>query len=279
MNHLTKGTCALALAAVLAAPGAFAVPVPVDLSGWTANGGSSSWNVQPGNDSVLQTVNGAPTIFFDPATTSTQGTELSGTIQVTTSGDNDFIGFALGYDAGEIFDANADYYLIDWKQGDQSGWDQGLSISHVENGTNGNTTGTGGSFWQHPDDEVTQIASATNLGATGWSDNTEYAFDLLFTSQLIKVWVDDVLELDVTAADFGLGSFDDGSFGFYNYSQANVLYAGITESDFCVEFPDDPDCQNGTDPDPDPVPEPGTLALLALALAGLALSRRRRSTQ
>ncbi len=46
----------------------------VDLSGWTAEGGSSSWNVQAGNDAVLQGTNGDPTVFFDNSVVSTQGT-------------------------------------------------------------------------------------------------------------------------------------------------------------------------------------------------------------
>ena len=81
--------------------------LPVDLSGWTAQGGYSTWTVQAGNDTVLQTVNGAPTVFFDPTSTGAQGTALSGNIEVTHSSDDDFIGFVLGYDSGELTSGGA----------------------------------------------------------------------------------------------------------------------------------------------------------------------------
>ena len=62
-----------------------------------------------------------------------------------------------------------------------------------------------------------------------------------------------MLELSVA------GSFSDGSFGFYNYSQANVRYAGITEEVI-----------------PPTIPLPATLPLLAGAIAGVIGLRRRR---
>lgn len=64
---------AAALATVaISGPGAAA---PVDLSGWTAQGGGT-WVLQPGNNSVLQTQNGNPTVFFGPG--NAQGNQLSG---------------------------------------------------------------------------------------------------------------------------------------------------------------------------------------------------------
>ena len=207
--------------------------IPVDLSNWTAEGGSSSWNVQAGNDTVLQTVNGAPTIFFDPTTTSTQGTALSGTISVN-DGDDDFIGFVLGYNSGEVFSSSADYYLVDWKKGDQAGWTQGMGISHITDGSSGNNTGTGGSFWQHTPGQVDLITRATGgLGNTGWTNATQYLFNIVFTSTQIAVSVNGTEQINITPADVtGVSSFGDGSFGFYNYSQPRVLYAGITQAGF-----------------------------------------------
>lgn len=249
---------------------------PVDLSTWSAEGGSSSWNVQSGNDSVLQTRNGSPTVFFDPGVTSSQGKALSGKIKVTTTGDDDFIGFVLGYNSSEIFSNTADFFLIDWKQLDQAGWGKGLSISHVTNGSSGNTTSTSGSYWKHTDGQVSLISRAANLGNTGWVDNTSYLFDLVFTDTLIQVLVNDTMELSITPDDVdGLSAFSDGAFGFYNYSQANVLYSAITETD-CSLTPNDPACgsSGGGEPPAVSVPEPGTLALLSLGLLGGGIFRK-----
>ena len=92
-------------ASLLLSANAFAVPISVDLSSWGAetlagggvSGGGSNWVVQAGNDAVLQTVNGNASIFFE-ASANAQGTALAGKIRVTTTSDDDFIGFVLGYE-------------------------------------------------------------------------------------------------------------------------------------------------------------------------------------
>ena len=223
----------------------------VDLSGWKANGAQGNWVVQTGNDAVLQTVNSSQSTFFHNDTNS-QGQTLSGEITVQTTSDNDFMGFVLGYNEGDFANANADYILIDWKQANQGSGAEGLAISRVTGALN-----TGSHFtdaWSHTG-VVEELARATNLGSTGWNNNETYSFDLIFTASLIQVFVNDVKELSIS------GTFNNGSFGFYNLSQQNVLYAGIEES----AVPQ--------------VPLPAALFMFAPALLGfMGLRRKKKAT-
>ena len=68
---------------------------------------------------------------------------------------------------------------------------------------------------------VTELQRGRTLGNIGWKDNTNYIFRITFTPTLVEVYINDVKELNIT------GDFSDGSYGFYNYSQGNVLYSAI----------------------------------------------------
>ena len=223
----------------------------VDLSSWTAEG-AGSWTLQSGNDTVYQSTNGDPTVFFSGI--DSQGLSLSGEITVRTTSDDDFIGFVLGYNAGDINNSNADYLLIDWKQSNQQWFggtaNAGLAISRVTGAIDLPT------FWQHESTSGFQeLQRGPTLGSTGWNDNTTYSIDLVFTSSMVQVFVDEELELSVS------GNFANGSFGFYNYSQSDVLYAGITE-----DIASAPTNVNG----------PTSLGIFALSSLGLLGFRRRR---
>lgn len=204
-----------------------------DLNTWTAEGGGASWNVIDGGQSVLQTINGDPTIFFDSSAASSQNIVLSGKIKVTTSDDNDAVGFVIGYKAGDIAPSATevtDFFLIDWRQVDQDNGLAGLAISHVSK-----VSKWWPNFWSHADG-VTEIQRGqVNLARAGWQDAVEYTFSIHFTTSLITVEVGGVEELRITPADVAAigvnGSFSDGAFGFYNMSQSHVLYSAVTTTD------------------------------------------------
>ena len=230
----------------------YSYAAPVDLSTWAEDGGGT-WTRALDNNSVFQSVNtSSPAVFYN--NTNSQGLALSGQITVETGGDNDFIGFVLGYNAGDAANTSANYLLIDWKQTDQglSGGifgTAGLAISEVNGDFDFDE------FWDHSG-AVNELQRGANLGTTGWADNTTYDFDLIFNATNVQVKVDGVTELNIS------GSFANGSFGFYNLSQASVRYAGIQQ----VVAPPPP--TNG-------IPAPGALLLMGIGLLSLRVTRRK----
>lgn len=243
---------ALALSAAAAAllTATAATAAPTDLSAWTQEG-SGNWVRAPGNNAVTQTQNVNPGVYYSDF--DSIGRSLSGTVRVNVTGDNDFIGFVVGFRPGDMTSAS-DFLLIDWKQGNQSSFgclgEAGIAVSRVTTGLAGNR-----GAWCHDSDGVTELTRGLTLGATGWVDLTTYTFDLEYTATNLKVFVNSTLEVDLN------GTFSDGRFGFYNYSQANVTYAGISDAIL----------------PPTAVPEPSTWAMMILGFgAAGSLIRRRR---
>ncbi len=271
MQRIMKQSALGLLASALALP---ALSAPIDLNDWSAESYDSvsgfpdgDWAVSGDGSSVLQQNNGQPTLFYSDF--DAFGTEVTGRIKVNTSGDDDFIGFVLGYQPGDNTSTSADYLLVDWKGNSQffnfGGGSTspggvapaGLAASRVTGLPDADE------FWQHDNlsgtpetSALEELARGTTLGNTGWTAGTEYEFSFDFGPNNLDVYVDSSLEMSIN------GSFANGRIGFYNFSQAQVNYSA-----FEVEqgsFPDDPVS----------VPEPAGLALLFGGL--MALWGRRR---
>ena len=241
-----------AAAAALTAGAAHAAPT--NLSTWTLEG-DGNWVVAADQNSVTQTQNVNPGVYYSDF--NSIGRSLSGTIKVNTTGDDDFIGFVVGFNPGDMTDGASDFLLIDWKQGTQGSFgcnaDAGLAVSRVSTGLANNR-----GAWCHDANGVTELTRATGLGATGWTDNQTYTFDIEYTATNLKVFVDGALQVNLA------GTFSDGRFGFYNYSQANVTYAGIQD--------------DVLPPPTGAIPEPSTWAMMIMGFGGAgAVIRRRRS--
>jgi hypothetical protein len=211
--------------------------VPADLRNWTPEhqvAGAGNWVVALDGSSVNQTLNGWPTLFYSDF--DVQGLRIEGGILIAGS-DDDYVGFVLGFQPGGWTDPNADFLLVDWKGASQTyNWGspsctpgttayRGLAVSRVEG------LATADELWGHvnldtapcsgPTDRVTELQRAANLGATGWARNRTYQFRFDYTPTRLQVFVDNVLELDVS------GTFPNGRMGFYNFSQSNVTYSAF----------------------------------------------------
>ena len=200
----------------------------IDLSNWVENGfkgdnEAGTWELLGvNNESVYQTINGQPTVYFEPGT---QASYFEGTIRIANFGvgDNDFVGFVLGYQDGELNSTDADFWLLDWKRSNDTSAGntatRGLALSHVR-GDIANGSDPNPPFWIHTD-YVTEVQRGLVRGDSGWGINFPYNFKITFTENLIEVYVRDELEISYA------GDFTSGAIGFYNYSQKGVTYTGI----------------------------------------------------
>jgi hypothetical protein len=274
-----KLIAALAVALPLAGP---ALAAQVNLSGFTPTGrGAAVPENWVFNDGGFVVTSGPFQNALDPAflggAENVQGKSLEASVLVRPPSPQALnrVGFAIGIDPGEGFLdlVPVDYWLIDWQGTDQSFFaDQvlaGLALSHVTG------RGAGTQIWTHnrltgnnfnsgPGFVVEEVARGTNLGRTGWTPETLYDFRIDFTSTLIEVFVDDVLEISHA------GSFTDGSFAFLTAGQKGAIFQ-LDSSAFATTdpvFPIDP-------PNPSVVPLPAGLSLMLAALGMFGLLRRR----
>lgn len=240
--------------------------VPIDLNTWAERGppANGTWTVSSDGTTVTQSINGDPTFFVGGP--SFIDTVLRGSIRVTNAGDDDYIGFVMGYASPTAGGNDMNYVLLDWKQNNQSfgGFlaQEGFSLSRV----NGTVTNYLPGFWGHTDSASFDVLGTNFSTTNGWQVNTNYDFAITYRTDRVTVDVTGgVFSAPTTVLDVA-GSFPAGQFGFYNYSQAGVVYNGFTL-----------EAASPVDPNPVPaIPEPSTYALMLAGLGALAWTVRRK---
>src|SRR5262249_5064622 len=137
-------------------------------------------------------------------------------------GDDDLIGFVLGFNPGDSTNPNSDYLLVDWKSVTQlySNWGTataGLALSRV---TGVFTPGTGGGpidLWSHTG-VCAELARGNVYGQRGWAAGKKYFFRVSFSPTVVDIAINGVPEFHVT------GNFKPGRFGCYNFSQSGMEF-------------------------------------------------------
>lgn len=197
---------------------------PLSLADWTVENypgsqGPSQWVIAPDGLSVRQVLNSQPSALISPQ--SLLNLRITGTFRVDTAGDDDLIGFIFGYQNSKQF------YIFDWKQGDQ-GFAGGIALRgmSIKRFDAGERPFTEPDFWWS-DKNRENMAILTPPDGIPWKHFQDYQITLEFTPGKISVEVrqDGVLLRRLEAED---DTFTGGRFGFYNYSQDNVVYSGFT---------------------------------------------------
>ena len=218
------------------------VSVAVDLNDWTAEHyasatdycDSGAWSVASDGSSARERRGRAPSMLY--GNFDAVGKRLTATL--IPGRDDDFVGFVVGFNAGDTANADADYLLIDWKHSRQS-WDfagastsrggaaeGGLRLSRVRGIPDCDE------FWQHanlsgtPDGSgVEELQLADTLGNRLYAHTQHYEFAIDFGSSDLAVYVDGKLELSLE------GDFISGSFGAYAMLHDSAIFRNVSYSD------------------------------------------------
>ncbi|MFP4015681.1 MAG: putative Ig domain-containing protein, partial [Halanaerobiales bacterium] len=201
----------------------------MDLSGWEvityddwnyeANP-SPNWIIDEETNTARQTLNANASILLSDFDLSNH--IMEGTWRVDSSADDDFMGFVFAYQNEN------QYYLFDWKQTSQSYPDYGyakagMSVKVVNTGS----PPLANDLWESEGNgERVKVLYHNDIS---YEDFTDYHFSLHFKSGSFTITVKEgekVLDIINIEDD----TYTSGKFGFYNFSQEQLIYQGFKRS-------------------------------------------------
>ncbi|MBT8215529.1 MAG: hypothetical protein KJO17_01620, partial [Acidimicrobiia bacterium] len=211
------------------------------LNAWTSEGYAAAqnlagdWRVSADGTRVSQVSEASAAVFFGAV-----DAVGSHRVSIRGLGDNDFLGFVLGYQPGDVTNSSsdatysdgADYLQLDWRRGTQQNpsfsdtcnpggttptQQPGLTLSHIRGTPTLDELIGRVELADCPGEygTVDVLATGNTLGAAGWVSNQFYDFEFEFDGTHLKVWVDGTLEFDLDVP----GPIT-GELGFLSRSQA-----------------------------------------------------------
>ncbi|MEM6559773.1 MAG: DUF4215 domain-containing protein, partial [Myxococcota bacterium] len=200
--------------------------------------GDAIWDVSADGFSVTlpTTVNPQPSFFLSPNELFDEGPTVAFTTRFTNGADEDYLGFVFGALPGDLGNPGADYVLLAWKDEDQTVDFQGYPVDTACSGGEAQAglellriqgAPGGDELWQRADCPgqgaiVTSLATSAAFSDVGYSVSGFPEVKVVYTATRIQVFLNEVLDIDVT------GVFPTtGRFGFYTFAQQGVTYAPL----------------------------------------------------
>jgi gliding motility-associated-like protein len=183
------------------------------------------WNVLDSTDAINGVYVFPPTLLVSPF--SLINVLIKGTISVESRTDIDFIGVVFGYHKPTHLDDDNthQYYLFDWRAGTASfdGYTafEGFRLSKY----NGFITREEQKkyFWGNENNPPQrQLLLEKYGGGLGWDPHVKYDLELLYTSNRIRIKIDDEIIFETE------GCFGAGKFGLYCMSQDYTRFENFT---------------------------------------------------
>ncbi|MEZ5977879.1 MAG: hypothetical protein R3F34_06655 [Planctomycetota bacterium] len=185
------------------------------------------WEFAPDGATATQTKNAQPALLVSDFPLADHVVELD--VLVDTMADGDAVGIAIGFSPGEQFDANARWWLLDWRRTTQhfdfpfgsagGAATRGFALSLVKGVPDADQ------FWHHGSNGtvgVEELARGAVHGDVGWVPGQEHTLRVEVGATNLRAWIDGELELDVDG-DFA-DAVSGARFAAYDFSQVGATF-------------------------------------------------------